>query len=264
VRSEEWNAKDYARHSRAQQTWAQQAIARLGLSPNDSLLDVGCGDGKITAEIAEILSQGEVVGIDKSKAMIDLAIERYPRTKHRNLEFVVADAAAIPFESRFDVVFSNSVLHWVKDHPAMLRGVARSLKPGGRIYLAFGARGTAAGIRGVFDQIRERDAWRNWFSGFAFPLTLHGPEQYQEWLPAFGFEPSRLDVSSRDMTHAGREGLAGWVRTTWFPYINRVPEGRRQAFLDEVLDEYLTQFPIDAAGRAHVAMVSLEVEARKI
>ncbi|WP_231890357.1 class I SAM-dependent methyltransferase [Methylomonas methanica] len=115
-----WNAQDYAQHSHAQQQWAKEMMAVLQLTGNETVLDLGCGDGKVTAEIAQIVDCGTVVGIDNSAAMIALAKRRYPEKQHPNLSFRVMDAGSLSFIKGFDVVFSNAVLHWVKQHQPVI------------------------------------------------------------------------------------------------------------------------------------------------
>ncbi len=82
-----WNAADYAKHSTAQQGWARELIVKLELIGNEALLDIGCGDGKVTAEIAKSLTNGTVVGVDSSRDMIDLARRQFPPAAHPNLVF---------------------------------------------------------------------------------------------------------------------------------------------------------------------------------
>lgn len=127
-----WDADDYAGHSQAQFTWAQELIAKLDLAPDETILDLGCGDGKASALIAASVPIGSVLGVDNSRAMINLAREQFPSSAYPNLIFQVTDAVRLPFDRRFDAVFSNAALHWVQDHLSVLRGVKRALKrPGG-------------------------------------------------------------------------------------------------------------------------------------
>ncbi|WP_157204828.1 class I SAM-dependent methyltransferase, partial [Methylomonas methanica] len=117
-----WNAQDYAQNSQAQQQWAKELIALLQLIGHETVLDLGCGDGKVTSEIATIVDRGAVVGIDNSEAMVALAQGRYPEQQHPNLSFRVMDAGNLSFAECFDVVFSNAVLHWVKQHQPVIDG----------------------------------------------------------------------------------------------------------------------------------------------
>ena len=107
-----------------QQLWAQELLGKLKLRGDECLLDVGCGDGKVTAEIAAHLPRGRVVGVDLSLDMVHLAEERFAPELIPNLRFEQADASDLPFNEEFDVVFSNAVLHWVIDHQP---GAARDL-----------------------------------------------------------------------------------------------------------------------------------------
>ncbi|NET62062.1 MAG: class I SAM-dependent methyltransferase, partial [Symploca sp. SIO2E6] len=123
-----WDALDYAKSSSAQQIWARELIAKLNLQGNERVLDIGCGDGKITAEIANLVSDGSVVGIDNSEAMVQLAKTRYPISAFPNLQFHYADACQLPFEQEFTVIFSNAALHWIQDHLSVVQGISNSLQ----------------------------------------------------------------------------------------------------------------------------------------
>jgi trans-aconitate 2-methyltransferase len=259
-----WNAKDYAQNSQAQQQWAKELIASLQLTGRETLMDLGCGDGKVTAEIAASVDRGAVVGIDNSEAMIALAQRRYPQAQHPNLAFQVMDAANLSFAEQFDLVFSNAVLHRVKQHQPVIDGLYRSLKTGGKILLRMGGKGDAAEMRAAMDRVKESAPWSRYFGGFEFPYTFSGADEYRVMLKAAGFTVNRLELVAKDMTHDGRAGLAGWIRTTWLPYTHRVPEDYREAFIEAVCEAYLDQVPLCADGQAHVAMVLLEVEAEKL
>src|ERR1035438_5933679 len=93
-----WNAADYAANSAAQHGWARELIARLALRGDEQVLDVGCGDGKVTAEIARVLKSGGITGIDSSRQMIEFARKTFPQAKHPNLNFQVMDARCIRSE----------------------------------------------------------------------------------------------------------------------------------------------------------------------
>jgi trans-aconitate 2-methyltransferase len=255
-----WNAEDYARNSRAQLEWAQELIEKLALRGDEAVLDVGCGDGKISARLA-LATRGNVVGIDLSEDMIELARNRFPAESYPNLSFSQMDATDIRLSARFDVAFSNAVLHWVGDHVAVLRGVHACLNTGGRLLFQMGGRGNAAEVFEVMEEVVRRPRWASSYEGFRAPYHFYGPEEYEEWLPQCGFRPLRIELVAKDMQHAGAEGLVGWLRTTWFPYTDRLPADLHDGFLAEVAERYLAAHPIDAAGSVHVGMVRLEIEA---
>jgi trans-aconitate methyltransferase len=258
-----WNAEDYADHSTAQYTWAREMIGRLGLRGSESVLDVGCGDGKVTALIASSLPGGTVTGIDSSASMIALAEKKFPQSAYPNISFLQADATRLSFTNRFDLAFSNAALHWIPDQASVLGGVSAALKPSGRIFFQMGGRGNAKDILECANrQIRE-ERWRPYFTGFSLPLTFYSPEEYEVLLRAAGFIPKRLELIHKDMTQKGREDYAGWIRTTWLWLTDRIPEHEREIFVSELIDAYLQEFPEDAEGLIHTRMVRLEVEAVK-
>ncbi len=258
-----WDPADYHRHSSAQLSWARDLIAKLALQGHERVLDVGCGDGKVTVLLAELVPHGSVVGVDNSGEMVSFARSSFPPGRAPNVEFRLMDAWELAFDAEFDVVFSNATLHWARDHRPVLRGIAQSLRPGGRCLLQMGGRGNAAGVLAALDALMATDRWAPHFHGFSFPYGFHGPEEYREWLAQAGLRPRRVELIPRDMVQAGREGLAGWVRTTWMPYTQRLPEPLRETFVAEIVEEYLRRRPPDEDGSVHVAMVRLEVEADK-
>lgn len=101
------------------------------------------------------------------------------------------------------------------------------------------------------------------FKHFSCPYTFYSPNEYETWLHAAGLIPKRLELIPKDMMQKGREALAGWIRTTWLPYTERIPEKQRNAFIDETIRRYLQDFPEDKDDVIHVKMMWLEVEAVK-
>lgn len=251
-----WNPSDYQKNSSQQQKWAREVIAKLRLRGDERVLDIGCGDGKVTAELARQLPNGSIVGLDASSQMVEFAAKTFP-----HIQFVVGDASRLPFTGEFDLIYSNATLHWIYNHVPVLAGIHRSLKPGARIVAQMGGKGCAQGVLDVLAPILRSDRWRTYFQNFGFKFGFHGPVEYRQWMLDAGLEPIRLDLFPKDMTHDGRSGFEGWVRTTWMPFIHAVPESSREAFLKELVDAYVAAHPPDVRGLVHVDMVRLEFEA---
>ena len=259
----DWDAKDYEKHSQAQRQWARELIAKLDLKGTEDVLDLGCGDGKVTAEIASYLHSGLVVGVDNSRAMIELAVEQHPSNLYKNLSFVVMDAIHLPFRDQFGIVFSSAALHWVKNHKSVVEGLYRSLKSGGKILLQMGGKGNAEKILSILTEIQSRKEWQPYFNNFDFPYGFLGTEEYTRLLNEAGFTINRLELIPKEMVHEGQSGLEGWIRTTWLPCTERIPVGKRNQFISTLAAEYIQQFPMDSNHKVYVAMVRIEVEATK-
>ncbi|MFB3765140.1 MAG: methyltransferase domain-containing protein [Methanotrichaceae archaeon] len=257
-----WNPEDYEKSSSAQYNWALGLISKLDLRGDERILDIGCGNGKITSGIASLVPNGSVLGIDISQGMIDFAKAKYAGDKYRNLAFQLADASRLNFSDEFDLAVSFACLHWIKDHLSVLRGVKRSLMPGGRILFQCGGRGNASEILNIAAGLLTEEKWSKYFHGFAFPYNFYGPEEYGPWLAQAGLKPLRIELLPKDMVHT-KAGLEGWIRTTWLPYLERLPDDLHQGFIGEVADSYIERNPLDNGGRVHVQMMRLEVEAMK-
>lgn len=258
-----WNAAAYAANSAVQQTWARELIARLKLRGDEQVLDVGCGDGKVTAEIAQAVPRGAVGGVDASAEMIAFAQKAFPPRQHPNLEFHVMDARRIKSTRRFDIVFSNAALHWVDNHEAILHGVASVLKPGGRLIISCGGKGNAHDVFLALRPELRMKRWRQFFRRMPRPYFFYSPADYEKWLPRSGFKALNVRLRPKDATYAGRSSFTAWLRTTWLPYVQRVPENLREEFIVSVANRYVARHPPDAEGNVHVRMVRLEIEAMK-
>jgi len=257
----DWDAQDYVAHSAAQQLWARELIDKLRLRGDEDVLDIGCGDGRATARIAERLPGGSVLGVDKSESMITLAGRQFPPGGHSRLRFRQMDATRLELPRAFDVAFSTAALHWIDDHEAILRGARACLRPDGRLLFQMGGLGNVAEVLAVVEEVVASPRWRGYFDGFVSPYHFYSPDDYESWLPRAGFRVARAELVPRDMAHASRDGLLGWLRTTWFPYSDSVPAELRDAFFAEVASGYAAACPPDAAGVFHVKAVRLEVEA---
>ena len=254
-----WSADEYAKNSIEQQRWARELIAKLALRGDERVLDIGCGDGKVTAEIAAAVPRGSVVAIDSSAEMVRYARERFGELP--NFEVRHMDARNMTFGREFDVVFSNAVLHWVVDHRPVLRGIGEALRAGGRMLLQMGGRGNAATVFHILSQVIQDEPWAPYFRGFSFNYGFYTPEEYRPWLESAGLRPVRVELIPKQMIYADKDALSGWFRTTWTPWIGRVPESQQARFVAEVVDTYVEAHPPDESGRISLPMMRLEVEA---
>jgi trans-aconitate methyltransferase len=136
----EFDGKKYEKASAHQREWGAKLISELPLKGNERVLDLGYGDGTTTATIVELLPDGQVVGIDASKGMIEAA---KPKEKD-NLRFIIMDIDAIEFIDEFDIIYSNATLHWVRDHQRLLQKVYKALRTGGILRFNFAGDGNCS------------------------------------------------------------------------------------------------------------------------
>ena len=258
-----WNAKDYALNSQNQYSWAKELIPKLHLLGDESVLDIGCGDGKITADIAQALTKGRIVGIDSSSNMINQAKSTFPKQKYPNLNFMLMCAQQLEFHQEFDVAFSNAALHWVMDQKSVLAGVYQSLKSGGKVLFQMGGKGSSQPVIDIFDHLRTTEKYQRFFKDFKFPYYFPTPQEYKPLLLHAHLEPIRVELMVKDMKFPDAEGMMGWLRTTWLPFTERVPVELREEFINDIAEGYLDIHPPNKDGSIHVDMVRLEVEARK-
>jgi trans-aconitate 2-methyltransferase len=256
-----WDAAEYEKRSSPQQQWARDVIRTLKLAGDERILDIGCGDGKVTAELAALVPDGWVLGIDSSESMVAFAHQRFPPVYYPNLQFRLGDATDLAYRGEFDLVVSFASLHWVSDHFAVLYGIKRSLNPSGRTVLQFGGKGNAATISNVANELTTRNRWKGYFVSFTFPWFFYSVEEYRAFIARAGLSAQRIQLIPKDVVHNGRDALTGWLRAVFLPYTECLPEALREDFIREIADAYVQRSPPDENGGIHVKMVRLEVEA---
>ncbi|MFO1319315.1 MAG: methyltransferase domain-containing protein [Burkholderiales bacterium] len=195
----EWNADLYRSKHGFVANYGQSVVALLAPAAGETILDVGCGTGELTQEIAD--TGATVIGIDASPTMIEAA-----RARHPALEFQVADAAALPFDARFDAVFSNAALHWVREARSAARSMAKALKPGGRFVAEFGGHGNVARLESAFRRALADVAGVDPRSPWFFPTI----GEYTSLLEDAGFLVRAAWLVDRPTLLAGRDGLRHW------------------------------------------------------
>ncbi len=269
ARHVKWDAAEYAAHSVVQLGWARELITRLSLRGDERILDVGCGDGKVTAEIARTVPRGFVTGTDVSAEMIAFARKVFPAARHPNLRFEVCDARHLSRKlflppATVDLVFSNAVLHWVDDHEQFLRAAATVLHPGGRLIVSCGGRGNAHDVFLVLRPEMRLPRWREFFRRMPAPYFFHAPADYEKWLPQHGFQCREIKLAPKDVTYPGAGRLCHLValhldslRPTGAGSPARGIYRRRHSPLRGQTS------PGQRESRVHVRMVRLEIDAIK-
>jgi len=193
--------------------------------------------------------------------MIAFAQAKFPARRVPNLSFNIGDATQLDFGGDLDLIVSFSCLHWVTDHAAVLNGIRKSLRPGGSTVLQFGGKGNAVSVFDATGDVLARPQWGQYFEDFSHPWTFYGPDEYDVLLRKAGLVTHRVELVLKVMVHESVEGFEGWMRTTWLPYVERLPEDLGDTFVADVIQRHIQKNPLDAEGHIRVQMTRLEVEA---
>lgn len=198
-------------------------VELLAPQPGERILDLGCGTGHLTAQIAA--AGAKVVGLDPSVEMLDQARAAYP-----TLAFVQGDAREFTFPEPFDAVFSNAVLHWVRPPESAVRRVRDALRIGGRFVAEFGGHGNVQRIEAAMRTAAA--AWDASSSGFSWYFP--GVAEYAALLEAAGMEVRFAELFDRPTPLAGESGMRDWVKMFGRGVLDSIPPDRHDSFLQEV------------------------------
>jgi SAM-dependent methyltransferase len=244
--SQDWNARRYAEVARFVTDLGMPVVELLAPRPGERVLDLGCGDGPLTAKLAALGCT--VVGVDASPDMVAAA-------RALGLDARVMNGERLSFDAEFDAVFSNAALHWMRDGAAVIDGAWRALKPGGRFVGEFGGRDNVARICAALNAARERrglPALAPWFNP--------GPVEYRAMLERRGFRVATMLHFPRPTPLPGP--LRVWLETFAGAFLAGLPGGEVDGFLDESVNALRPEL-LDAAGVWHVDYVRLRFDARR-
>jgi SAM-dependent methyltransferase len=217
-----WDPERYRRNAGFVAAYGEEVLALLAPAPHERILDLGCGEGALTAKIAG----AAVVGVDASPDQVAAA-------RARGLDARVMDAADLSFAAEFDAVFSNAALHWVKTPDAVIDGVWRALVPGGRFVAECGGDGNVASVRAA---IAASFARRGLDASAADPWYFPTVEDYRARLERRGFVVRSIALVKRPTVLPGR--LADWLDTFTEAFLMRLPQDARGPVKNEI-EEYL-------------------------
>lgn len=238
---DDWNAARYANASSLQEAMAGEVLALLALRGDERLLDVGCGDGRITARIADRLPRGSALGVDASADMVTHASRAYAAggtQAHANLRFEVADARTLPFTAAFDAVVSFNALHWVHEPASALRGIAAALVPGGRAQLRLVTRSAATSLEEVAESTRRLPRWAPYFDGFDDPYMRLTADAFAAQAAACGLAVHGVHSAAKAWDFRSDEAFVAFCSAGFGAWTQRLPADLHRAFVDAVLAEY--------------------------
>lgn len=195
--SREWNSDVYHRLSAPQVSWGKKVLSRLHLRGDETVLDAGCGTGRLTADLLDTLPRGRVIGIDLSQNMLQSAREHLCADFGDRLHLLACDLLHLPFKPHsFDVIVSTAAFHWVRDHDRLFTNLHEALIPRGWLEAQCGGGPNIARLRGRANALAATPKFAPYFSGFREPWLFQDAESAAAWLRRAGFADIETSVEA--------------------------------------------------------------------
>jgi trans-aconitate methyltransferase len=233
---ETWDGRDYERQSAHQRAWGRGLIDELRLRGDERILDLGCGDGSLTRQLAERVPNGWILGVDAAPEMLEAAEAK--RLPNMTLRCLNIDALASIGE--FDLVFSNAALHWVHDHAALLANVYRALRPSGVLRAQFGGGDNCPTLVACVQRQMTVRPYAEALRGFRWPWRFFSVSEYERLCRASPFAEWRAWLEERIHTFPTTDAIAGWIdNPCLIPFLQALPAALRKPFRDAVVEAML-------------------------
>jgi trans-aconitate 2-methyltransferase len=255
----EFDGEKYKNASSHQKEWGNKIIAEFNFKGDEHILDLGCGDGVLTAELAAMVPQGSVTGIDGSNGMFDTA----RKLETSNLHFRQLDINQLDYKDEFDLIFSNATLHWVKDHDRLLGNVYRALKKGGALRFNFAADGNCSNFFRVVKEAIKKPEYADAFKSFEWPWYMPAPENYKVLIEKFPFREASVWGENADRYFPDVEAMVKWIdQPSLVPFLKNIPGDKKQDFRNYVVDQMIAAARQDD-GRCFESFRRINARARK-
>ncbi len=226
----DWNAAAYERVSAPIEAMGRDVLSRLELRGDETVLDAGCGTGRVTEALLERLPHGHVIAVDGSPSMIEQARERLGGER---VEYLVADLADLELPERVDAVLSTATFHWVPDHDALFAHLRAVMKPGAPLVAQCGGAGNIESVMGAVDRVLARGGFEP-LQGWPGPWRFESPEATEARLRGLGFSDVRCWRTEVPVDTDEPEYFATVMLGS---HLDRLPESDRGAFTEAVIAE---------------------------
>lgn len=243
--SREWDSGAYHRVSAPQYAWGKKVVGRVKLRGDETLLDAGCGTGRLTEELLELLPRGRVVGVDLSQNMLQTASRNLRPKFAKHIAFVAADLQRLPFDSAFDGIFSTAALHWVPDHDQLFRALFRALRPGGWVEAQCGGGPNIAHLRQRVAQLSASPRFAPFLANYSDSWVFSDPDTTARRLQQAGFTDVKTGIEPAPTRFENRQRFGEFVATSVLHrHLERMPdEALREEFVAEVAERAASDDP---------------------
>lgn len=232
-----WSPEHYFKNSATQFGHARSLLENYPFKGSETILDIGCGDGKITAGLAGIVPEGKVIGLDNNRSTLEFAKEKFNSETYPNIEFVEGDITDVTKLGEFDLIVSFSCLHFVKDQLAALTGIRNNLADNGQIILMLYRKCRAQW--GALDSVSTNPKWALFFENYDPGYYEYLPDSYQIMLYESGLGQFKSVFTEEEiLTYENLEVFKNFIKG-WLPHLNVLPGEFHDEFLNLFLKEYL-------------------------
>lgn len=227
-----WNGEAYAAHSRGQVLLAQEALSKYSFRGHESVLDIGCGDGKITADLANRCAS--VIGIDSSSSMIAKANELFSQ----KTRFLLGNGEDFKLNQRFDLIVSFSALHWIKNQKAVWNNIRHHLKLGGHALVSLNPLPRCPFLAEAIEEVTHLPEFNKYFENFSeeVKMPFMTIDEYRELIIKAGFKVIECRQSQKAFIYENKESLIDNVMA-WLPHVAEVPNKRE--FVTHIIQRFL-------------------------
>jgi trans-aconitate 2-methyltransferase len=225
-----WSGADYDRLSSPMEAMGRAVLERLPLDGGETVIDAGCGSGRVTEALIARLPAGRVIGVDQSASMIDAARERLGD----RAELHVADLAAFDLGLQADAILSTATFHWIADHDALFARLHAHLRPGGLLVAQCGGQGNIASVHAAAREVMAVEPYAPNFEAWRGPSNFAAPDETEARLRAAGFAQARAWLQERPVTP--EEPHAYLTEINLGAHLGRLPEELRPPFVDAVVE----------------------------
>jgi len=256
----DWNPATYHKHAQRQRTVTLTYLDYLQLTGNEKILDVGCGNGKISATIAQMIPDGQIVATDISEPMISFAQKKFAHIK--NLTFSCIDATALNLENEFDRVISFFCIHWIKNKSLALAAMIKALKNNGSLFILATINDEKQPIVESYKKVMQKNKWMPFFTSYEWPLYLVNSQKTTQTLKKLGCSVIFSKIVKKFNRFSSKQQFINHLKALPLA-LDCLTQELRPQFLEEVIEEYLKLYPINKDGSINYLCPYCIIQAQK-
>lgn len=261
MESFQFNQDQVSAYHESQSSPLEQLIQMLEgpfLQNAKQILDLGCGDGKITALLAKKLPSSMIVGCDVSEEMILFANRQYPSQEYPNLRFIEKDACNLNFYQQFDRIISINCLHWIQNQQRALEEMRASLIPGGLALIVASPKSSHDDLQDLCPKIMYSSKWAAYFQDFKGVHSFYTQEEYRQMLTKANFSIVKMQERVREVVFDDKKSFEKFLKAVLTPMFH-LPEENRQSFMADLFDAMQKKGCIDSSGKIYLHFGQIEM-----